>query len=262
MTLFVGNIPQDIKEDDLIKTYPSHKKIDVGCAKKLKRTWYAFVTFHSVEDAIKAFLHTHNADIYSKSLIVRFRRLRGGILPPGEVRHQNPPKKPKQTDATVETLDPDASNKEQESELPANDSPVPVTMSPSSDSDTITQAEDTSEVDTNSIVVKTEYEERCIKHEDRKPHLNSDYESPFAPGPVDAKFIRHKPKVKTEIKTEIKVEKKEVNDETASVSSFNISDVQIKRETLQSFEIKEEPFDDFEEVDFRKYIIVDISICY
>lgn len=75
-----------------MKTYPKCKRIDIGYAKKMKYTRYAFVTFKSVQDSIEAFKKTHSTQMYSKSLIVRFRRLHGTVGMPGESKPQHPPK--------------------------------------------------------------------------------------------------------------------------------------------------------------------------
>lgn len=65
--------------DDVVKAYPKHKRIDIGFAKKMKYTRYAFVGFRTVDDAIEAFQNTHSTEMYNKSLIVRFRRLHGTV---------------------------------------------------------------------------------------------------------------------------------------------------------------------------------------
>lgn len=91
-TLYVGNLAQEITKEDMVKTYPKCKRIDIGYAKKMKYTRYAFVTFKSVQDSIEAFKKTHSTQMYSKSLIVRFRRLHGTVGMPGESKPQHPPK--------------------------------------------------------------------------------------------------------------------------------------------------------------------------
>ncbi|XP_057661038.1 uncharacterized protein LOC130896758 [Diorhabda carinulata] len=84
LTLYVGNLAQEVTKDDMEKKYPKRKRIDIGYAKKMKYTRYAFVSFHTVDDAIEAFQNTHSSQMYSKSLIVRFRRLHGTVGMPGE----------------------------------------------------------------------------------------------------------------------------------------------------------------------------------
>lgn len=88
----MGNLAQEITKEDMVKTYPKCKRIDIGYAKKMKYTRYAFVTFKTVADSIEAFKKTHSTQMYSKSLIVRFRRLHGTVGMPGESKPQNPPK--------------------------------------------------------------------------------------------------------------------------------------------------------------------------
>lgn len=65
--------------DDVKKVYPKHKRVDIGFAKKMKYTRYAFICFNKVDDAIEAFQSTHSSEMYNKSLIVRFRRLHGTV---------------------------------------------------------------------------------------------------------------------------------------------------------------------------------------
>lgn len=83
----------------MVKTYPKVRRIDIGYAKKMKYTRYAFVSFSTVPDAIEAFKKTHHTEMYSKSLIVRFRRLHGPVGMPGESKQQNPPKTKDKTSA-------------------------------------------------------------------------------------------------------------------------------------------------------------------
>lgn len=77
MSILTGNLKVTV--DDVVKAFPKHKRIDIGFAKKMKYTRYAFVGFRSVDDAIEAFQTTHSTEMYSKSLIVRFRRLHGTV---------------------------------------------------------------------------------------------------------------------------------------------------------------------------------------
>lgn len=71
LTLYVGNLAQEVTKDDMVNTYPRQKRIDIGYAKKMKYTRYAFVSFKNVDDSIEAFQKTHATQMYSKSLIVR-----------------------------------------------------------------------------------------------------------------------------------------------------------------------------------------------
>ncbi|XP_050310163.1 uncharacterized protein LOC126746097 isoform X3 [Anthonomus grandis grandis] len=92
LTLYVGNLAQEVTVDDVVKAYPKHKRIDIGFAKKMKYTRYAFVSFRTVDDAIEGFQATHSTEMYNKSLIVRFRRLHGTVGLPGDAKVQNPPR--------------------------------------------------------------------------------------------------------------------------------------------------------------------------
>lgn len=71
LTLYVGNLAQDVIKEDMVKIYPKHKRVDIGYAKKMKYTRYAFVSFKTVDDAVEAFKQTHATLLYNKSLIVR-----------------------------------------------------------------------------------------------------------------------------------------------------------------------------------------------
>lgn len=101
LTLYVGNLAQEITKEDMVTMYPNSKRIDIGFAKKMKFTRYAFVGFRSVNEAIEAFKKTHNQQMYNKSLIVRFRRLHGTVGMPGEPKAQNPPKSKDNLNKTV-----------------------------------------------------------------------------------------------------------------------------------------------------------------
>lgn len=92
LTLYVGNLAQEVTKDQMVRTFPKCKRIDIGYAKKMKYTRYAFVAFKNVNDSIEAFRNTRSTELYSKSLIVRFRRLKGTVGLPGETKPQNPPK--------------------------------------------------------------------------------------------------------------------------------------------------------------------------
>lgn len=92
LTLYVGNLAQEITKQDLEQIYTQKKRIDIGFAMKMKKTRYAFISFWNVEDSIEAYTRTRSDVLYSKSLIVRFRRLHGTVGLPGEPKLQNPPK--------------------------------------------------------------------------------------------------------------------------------------------------------------------------
>lgn len=118
LTLYVGNLAQDVTKEDVHKRYPKNRRIDIGYAKKMKYTRYAFVSFFNVEDSIEAFRTTRCTEMHAKSMIVRFRRyiliyilhlkkfvvkfdsdiliffsrLKGTVGMPGESKQQNPPR--------------------------------------------------------------------------------------------------------------------------------------------------------------------------
>uniref|UniRef100_A0A1Y1NGR7 RRM domain-containing protein n=1 Tax=Photinus pyralis TaxID=7054 RepID=A0A1Y1NGR7_PHOPY len=97
LTLYVGNLAQEVTKDDIVNLYPNNKRIDIGFAKKMKFTRYAFIGFRTAAESLEAFKRTHCKQMYSKSLIVRFRRLHGTIGMPGEAKPQNPPKTREET---------------------------------------------------------------------------------------------------------------------------------------------------------------------
>ncbi|KAF5288730.1 hypothetical protein FQA39_LY15302 [Lamprigera yunnana] len=92
LTLYVGNLAQEVTKEDIVNLYPNNKRIDIGFAKKMKFTRYAFIAFRTASESLAAFKKTHSKQMYSKSLIVRFRRLHGTIGMPGEAKPQNPPR--------------------------------------------------------------------------------------------------------------------------------------------------------------------------
>ncbi|XP_044266207.1 protein painting of fourth [Tribolium madens] len=210
-TLYVGNLAQEITKEDMVKTYPLSRRIDIGYAKKMKYTRYAFVSFKNVSESIEAFKRTHSTQMYSKSLIVRFRRLHGTVGMPGESKPQSPAKKPEQTN-----------------ERP----PSEVTVIG----------------DTNSVL-HTEVDLSVVKQEVNSSDdesmgnktLPKDYEPPYMAGSIDDALEQHRPIIKKEIKREF-----EDDDSLAVVqnsSSDNLSGMQpngsIKVES-QSSTIKHE----------------------
>ncbi|XP_066147380.1 uncharacterized protein Pof isoform X1 [Euwallacea fornicatus] len=98
-TLYVGNLSLEVTVEDVVKAYPKYKRIDIGFAKKMKYTRYAFVSFNSAEDAIEGFRNTHNTEMYSRNIIVRFRRLHGTVGRPGEPKLQNTRKRNESSDS-------------------------------------------------------------------------------------------------------------------------------------------------------------------
>lgn len=194
--MYVGNLAQEITKEHMVKTFPKCRRIDIGYAKKMKYTRYAFVNFKNVTDSIAAFKQTHSTEMYSKSLIVRFRRLHGTVGMPGESKPQNPPKnrndEPSTSDDSIVNLD------------------------------DYQMSNDTQYINEETITsIKTEPSDE----DDIKPTIDALYESPFLPGPIDTVFRRHKPSI-------IKV-KTEDDDDCVFISNDGIS---IKKERLDDID--------------------------
>ncbi|XP_063903216.1 protein painting of fourth [Zophobas morio] len=186
-TLYVGNLAQEITKEDMVKTYPKGRRIDIGYAKKMKYTRYAFVSFKNVSDSVEAFKKTHSTQMYSKSLIVRFRRLHGTVGMPGESKPQSPAKK-------SDTNTPEPTNNERSEHSNSTTTELPELQS--------SRASDThSEVDLSVVKqeVNSSDDEISVEHKS----LSKRYESPFMPGSINVAFEQHRP---------IKKEKREVGD--------------------------------------------------
>lgn len=205
-TLYVGNLAQEITKEDMMKTFQKVRRIDIGYAKKMKYTRYAFVSFSTVADAIEAFKKTHSTQLYSKSLIVRFRRLHGPVGMPGESKQQNPQKTPvKETENATNEMNGAASKDLVEVEHNVED--VSHLLQ-----------EPASPFSINSLSRSPQYLERHdIKFE--PDDSDDDYDSKFSvkreiagdlsTDSVSEIFANHKPKVKTEVKSEVKTEPEE-----------------------------------------------------
>lgn len=92
--MYIGNLPTTISVGIVKEKFPTAHRIDIGYAQRMKYTRYAFIRYHSVEEAMEAFKKTFNLLIESRSLIVRFRRQKGNVGLPGESRVPNPKKVP------------------------------------------------------------------------------------------------------------------------------------------------------------------------
>ncbi|KAK9888396.1 hypothetical protein WA026_000647 [Henosepilachna vigintioctopunctata] len=103
LTLYVGNLAPEVTREDMENFFPKNKRIDIGFAKKMRFTRYAFVSFNTVQDSIEAFKATHYADMHSKSMIVRFRRLHGTVGMPGEPKVQHPSRQTQDETRRVES---------------------------------------------------------------------------------------------------------------------------------------------------------------
>lgn len=215
-TLYVGNLAQEITKEDMVKTYPKCKRIDIGYAKKMKYTRYAFVTFKSVQDSIEAFKKTHSTQMYSKSLIVRFRRLHGTVGMPGESKPQNPPKN-KDGTGSEETSETTATTSEHIDEV----------------SDDLNSVKDTNE-DVNLNLVKTE------------PDSSGDEDDDLDDNICD--ITEHRP-LKLEVKSE---PSEEVNkDEGSKLPKLEMLEVKKKEVDDIKEELEEE--EEMEEPPYSKY---------
>lgn len=194
-TLYVGNLAQEITKEDMVKTFPKVRRIDIGYAKKMKYTRYAFVTFSKVADAIEAFKKTHSTQLHSKSLIVRFRRLHGPVGMPGETKLQNPPKKPEEP-ATSENGQVASENNDDVSITgPRSASPISVNSDLYENSSRSPQHFDT-------VSIKTEPPD---SEEDIVNRIRHAFDEKYQKNVLDKAFAEHRPLVKEEIKQEIDV---------------------------------------------------------
>ncbi|CAG9813955.1 unnamed protein product [Phaedon cochleariae] len=174
LTLYVGNLAQDVTKEDMVKAYPRQKRIDIGYAKKMKYTRYAFVSFKTVDDSIEAFQSTHATQMYSKSLIVRFRRLHGTVGMPGEPKL--PHNHPKDTETHLYTSPPDEKHPEREQVS----APWDIDISRWEEEDSPVKGERASSYSDDDM--------------DMKPSVVP-LKTRFMPGSVDVAFALHKPKV-------------------------------------------------------------------
>ncbi|XP_053689305.1 uncharacterized protein LOC128738297 [Sabethes cyaneus] len=92
LTLFIGNLPNAVTVYTVKQMFPTARRIDIGHAQRLKHTRYAFIRFHSVNEAIAAFESNVNKVIDGKNIIIRFRRCNAPIALPEDT---NTPKTPK-----------------------------------------------------------------------------------------------------------------------------------------------------------------------
>ncbi|RZC34837.1 RRM 1 domain containing protein [Asbolus verrucosus] len=184
-TLYVGNLAQEITKEDMVKTYPKGRRIDIGYAKKMKYTRYAFVSFKNVSESIEAFKRTHSTQMYSKSLIVRFRRLHGTVGMPGESKPQSPAKNKTDTNSTNEQTNNERNN--------TNNDRVEQTSVVSDTSQVV------AELDLS--VVKQEVNSSDDEAADKS--LSKNYVSPFMAGSINIALEQHRPMVKKEIKQEV-----------------------------------------------------------
>lgn len=209
-TLYVGNLAQEITKEDMVKTFPKVRRIDIGYAKKMKYTRYAFVSFSTVADAVEAFKKTHSTQLYSKSLIVRFRRLCGPVGMPGETKQQNPQKTPVKDNTEITATEMNGSTAKDPAEQIENTEDVNHSF--------IQEATSPFSVNNDSLSRSPQYSERHdIKYEpddsdddyESKFNVKSEIERDLFSNTVSDIFANHKPKMKTEIKSEVKTEPEE-----------------------------------------------------
>lgn len=236
--MYVGNLANNVTVEDIIRIFPKGRRKDVGFARKMKNTRYAFVCFHTVADAIEALKKTHNTDLHCKSLIVRFRRLNNSFGVSDEVRQQNRSKTPVK-DTASETNDNVSKNgsTEQIENIEEVNNTFPELLSPCL------------EINDSSSYSPQYSQRNGLEYSDDEVYNND--------GDI---FSSHRPKVKVEIKTEIKVEPPEddyipqlkqelidqVNDNvdvnsTENGSIVNIDSGQIFNVDERNITVKEEP---------------------
>lgn len=206
LTLYVGNLAQDIIKEDLASIYPKAKRIDIGFAKKMKFTRYAFVSYKTVDDCIEAFRKTHSTELYARSLIVRFRRLHGTVGMPGEAKPQNSGKRQSESESTS------TSNGEiyEESLIDSDKATTSIdtesTTSYSEDTETTTSELTNDDIDLNKIKEEPNYSdyEDNADSLDIKPDvpIKTEYKSRLSAGDAAALFAQHKPFVELKLKTE------------------------------------------------------------
>lgn len=184
LTLYVGNLSQEITKESMVNIFPKSRRIDIGFAKKMKFTRYAFVTFRNVEDSIETFKRTRSTQLHSKSLIVRFRRLHGTVGMPGESKPQNPAKKTNEIETNTNQKAPD---------------------------DSVTEIDALSKTEEVVIDVSNIKEEPLDEEADVKPLINA--KSCFLPGNIEDYCSNHLPIMK------IKEEKDEESYKEESLST-------------------------------------------
>lgn len=209
LTLYVGNLAQEIIKEDLVAIYPKTRRIDIGFAKKMKFTRYAFVSFKSVDDCMEAFRKTHSTDLYARSLIVRFRRLHGTVGMPGEAKPQNATKKT-QLDSVIELdespvnhggllLAPPAAEVSTSRRLE-----TPVVSEPETVAD-LTNGVDLNRVKEEPVEFGAVTPPPVEEEEDVKPPVSVSVKKesqPFSATDAAQIFARHKPFVQREVKEE------------------------------------------------------------
>lgn len=212
LTLYVGNLAQDIIKEDLASIYPKAKRIDIGFAKKMKFTRYAFVSYKTVDDCIEAFKKTHSTELYARSLIVRFRRLHGTVGMPGEAKSQNSGKRQSEseegTSCTTNGIDIyDENLLDSDKTSNANETESITSSSYNEDNESITIESSNGIFDLNRVKEEPHYsdcDEDNTNSLDVKPDvpIKTEYKSRLSAGDAAALFARHRPFVELKLKTE------------------------------------------------------------
>lgn len=78
-TIYVGNLPNNVSVRRVKELFPNSVRIDIGYAQRMKYTRYAFVRYNTVEESIDGFRSATELHLGPRSLVVRFRRLRGNM---------------------------------------------------------------------------------------------------------------------------------------------------------------------------------------
>lgn len=175
----------------MVNIFPKSRRIDIGFAKKMKFTRYAFVTFRNVDDSIETFKRTRSTQLHSKSLIVRFRRLHGTVGMPGESKPQNPTKKT--------------------NEVQTNTNPAPADVS-AAVTDVPSKTEEVV-IDVSNIK-----EEPLDEEIDIKPIVNT--KTCFLPGNIDEYCANHLPIMKIKEEKDDELFKEEILSTSFASSSL------------------------------------------
>lgn len=78
-TLYVGNLPTSVTVSAIKEIFSTATRIDVGYAQKMKFSRYAFVKYENVDLSFEAFRKSFNLEFNSRSLVVRFRRMKSNV---------------------------------------------------------------------------------------------------------------------------------------------------------------------------------------
>lgn len=85
-TLYIGNLPTRVTVNSVRENFPTAQRIDIGYAQRMKYTRYAFVRYQNVEESMEAFKSAYHLVLQTRSLVVRFRRMKGNVVMPCEIK--------------------------------------------------------------------------------------------------------------------------------------------------------------------------------